>query len=555
MHRRLQIKCILIASSLSIVSILCFGWRSNICRLHPRHQNNICHPRCYKSRSGCNRNNCHWILNSKPDDPYTDGLQNKSEEEERARSRRRSNLEHWGAETATANTYNQKPAPIFPNTFDALAEDAYYAIRGTILGLQRPDPNAAVNAMHHSVLDYRPTQPSYASSQNLDEEYSAEKWDSKVKSPPTARMGIEIDGAAVLFSSDNGNTNGDRGVDEGRALRILSLKIADRLSRLHDDEHTTSQPVAVYYNSMKETLLASNELRLLKQARNDSSRASLDQVQIFCVGLHSLPENMLMRKRSKDAAKGIILIIKPSDYTKTTLESLRGTGQNRLYPTVHSDIIDKLQKLLFQAAASSIPAVVMSPRLSDLPPMQQYSSTHRYKTGPSGFEQSGFQQSASYGGCEPPVGPTSWLLRDLIPPVYVWVGCSFDLLRKAKIKDNTRKIMPSIASLIAMYGNDHFSDKHSDSIDDGNEEAHHVYTRLALTQTCMDTGHMYRLFAVKETAEFYSRQQKSKAYCAVWKSNYEFVGSLKSSLGRPTSEVMYDMYEDWNENRNNTSPN
>jgi hypothetical protein len=42
----------------------------------------------------------------------------------------------------------------------------------------------------------------------------------------------------------------------------------------------------------------------------------------------------------------------------------------------------------------------------------QHSSFQGYKrTGPSGFEQSGFQRSSTYGGVEPPVGPTSWLLR------------------------------------------------------------------------------------------------------------------------------------------------
>jgi hypothetical protein len=347
-------------------------------------------------------------------------------------------------------------------------------------------------------------------------------------------------------------------------MRILSLKIACRLANLHNDlEHNTLLPVAVYYNSMGQTLLASEELRRMKQINkglppmNRISDASLDSIQIYCLGQHSLPENMT-RRNNKDL-NGVILVVKPTDYdfdsptaTHSKFDSSIEPKSRTFHPTIHSDIVNTLQSLLFQAAASSVPTIVMSPRLSELPPLQQYSTNYSYKTGPSGFEQSGFQRSATYGGCEPPVGPTSWLLRDLIPPVYVWVGCSFDLLRRATVAGQRRKPLPSIESLIAEYRTQEALDDDPDNflIHKSHEGAYSFHSRVALTQSSMDAGHLYHLFAVREVAEISSCRSQTKwaaTQDVLWKSTYEFMGSTKSSLGRPTSEIMNDVFEEWSE--------
>jgi hypothetical protein len=186
----------------------------------------------------------------------------------------------------------------------------------------------------------------------------------------------------------------------------------------------------------------------------------------------------------------------------------------------------------------------MSPRLSELPPLQQYSTTDHYKTGPSGFEQSGYQQSATYGGHEPPIGPTNWLLRDLIPPVYSWVGCSLDLLRGPRLAEKKRRYIPSLESLIASYGSKQHTGNLSPEVWIDNDDTYHFYSRVALTQSSMDVGHMYHLFAVKETANTFPYPRSAND--AIWKSTYEFMGSLKSSLGRPTLHVMKDVFEEWN---------
>ena len=409
--------------------------------------------------------------------------------------------------------------------------------------------------MHRSVLDYRPTQPYHASARSLHREFSFENSGRKQKVTPAARMGIEIDGAAYLLSSEDVQW-GRRGTDEGRALRILSLKIAGRLavSVVHSRHNAASQPVAVYFNSMEQTLAATNELRRLKQMSEAPFRHCLDQIQILCIDEHSLPNNMVRRKHEKARTdeNGIILIVKPTDYnfdsptaTASKFDS-SSDGRKNFYPTIHSDIIDKLQSLLFQASASSIPAVVISPRLSELPPLQQYSTTYHYKTGPSGFEQSGFQQSSTYGGLEPPIGPTSWLLRDLIPPVYAWVGCSLDLLSRTKTVGKRRRVPPSISSLIMSSGGNQTLGINPANVMIDDQRSFAFYSRVALTQSSMDIGHKYHLFAVKETADLFS-QQEAKPCNLKWVSSHEFIGSVKASLGRPTSEVINNVFSEWSE--------
>ena len=366
-------------------------------------------------------------------------------------------------------------------------------------------------------------------------------------------MGIEIDGAAYLLSSEDVQS-GRRGTDEGRALRILSLKIAGRLAA-HGGRYAALQPVAVYFNSMEQTLLASNELRHMKQMSEAPFRQCLDKIQIFCVDEHTLPDNMMGRKqdKAKTIGNGIILIVKPTDYnfdSPTATASIFDSSSDdhkKFYPTIHSDIIDKLQSLLFQASASSIPAVVISPRLTELPPLQQYSTTYHYKTGPSGFEQSGFQQSSTYGGLEPPIGPTSWLLRDLIPPVYVWVGCSLDLLSRTKTVGKRRRVAPSINSLIMSSDGNQTLDMDPANVMIGGQRSFSFYSRVALTQSSMDIGHLYHLFAVKETSKVEFSQQEAKPCNLKWISSHKFIGSIKASLGRPTSEVINSVFSEWSE--------
>lgn len=428
------------------------------------------------------------------------------EEVERIRRLRRRNLEYWGVENLPSRSH-------FPSTFDELADEVFHAISGTISGTQRPDPNIASNAMHQSVLDYRPTHP-FASSKRR---WSNNKDDNNKGVTVTkadvypARMGVEIDGALYL---SEGLTS------EGQALRILSLQIAKRLSILPWDmtESTSRRParsVAIFFNSVEQCLLASRELsRLMTNDKENNADQDdwFDNIQINCLGQDPLPLSTTKEK----GRERLILIVKPTDYDEDE-------SRYQQQPRIQANVVDKLQSLLFQASAASIPAVVLSPRLSELPPLQQ--PTQMYKrTGPSGFEQSGFQKSSTYGGVEPPVGPTSWLLRDLVPPIYVWVGCANALFQKKGSQLSLR----SVAALLR----EHEQDRSSRGNDSGN--TYTFYSRIALVQSAMDAGHSWHMFAVKEL--FSESLVKNTAY---------YIGSSIVSRGRPSSRIMNDVFEEY----------
>ena len=455
----------------------------------------------------------------------------KTTKEQISRRRRRRNLDFWGVDMPSSKSELHHTA--FPSTFEDVAEHAFEAIAGTICGLQRPDPNVASNAMHSSVLDYRPTHSPYASIKRWSngDEHPVSKKDLEAPS----RMGIEIDGASFLLLKEHLKSD-IKGTAEGRAMIIFSLELARRLvaSPWNSFEDATSElrPCALFYNTMDQALMASRELSRLKEEVG-TDRDILDQIHISWLGQGSLPSHM-EKKRKKQPTNGLVLVVKPTDYDIDS--PIPHIGR----PTVYADCLEKLQRILFQASASSLPAIVISPRLTELAPLVQPVSTHTYKTGPWGYEQSNYQRSATYGGVEPPVGPTSWLLRDLVPPVYVWIGFALDIagansLRKRKLSK------PSLRSLAASYRNQQRAERGEDqefkrdtsSVDDAAEYS--FYSRLAMTQSAMETGHAWNIFAVEEKASSEDWQPTS----------HQFIGSSMSSRGRPSSGIMKDVFAEW----------
>ena len=262
------------------------------------------------------------VLFSVKRDGDTDGYRTK---EQMKRRRRRRNLDFWGVDMNMPSKSElqqraapqmkdskqkkssdsdddthvaRKRTPQFPATFEDVAEQAFEAIAGTICGLQRPDPNVASNAMHSSVLDYRPTHSPYASIKRWSDgdEHPVSKKD--LEAP--ARMGIEIDGASFLLSKEHIQSD-IKGTAEGRAMIIFSLELAQRLvspwNGFEEDASSDLRPCAVFYNTMDQALMASRELsRLKKEAHRD--RNALDRIPVSWLGQGSLPTHM-EKKRKK----------------------------------------------------------------------------------------------------------------------------------------------------------------------------------------------------------------------------------------------------------------
>lgn len=222
---------------------------------------------------------------------------------------------------------------------------------------------------------------------------------------------------------------------EGRALRRLSLILASQLSQgtwegLEDmdipternsaengyhermtmeqvdedattsaanDRKSKSRPVALFFNTLRQTLLASKELQLLQKIAKLQNREGLyDNIRILCLGQDGIPQDMVKetprdtkgKQRRKwggskqlsegmvNPKNGMILIVQPTDFNSEA---------NPAAPVIGT--VQQLQMLLARASIAHIPAVVISPRLTE-----QFDGR--------GIEQSGYQRSSTYGGLE-----------------------------------------------------------------------------------------------------------------------------------------------------------
>jgi hypothetical protein len=183
-----------------------------------------------------------------------------------------------------------------------------------------------------------------------------------------------------------------------------------------------------------------------------------------------------IRQGTVNPARGIVLIVQPTDFN----EEYRPPG-----PSLGT--VEALQKLVARATVEEIPTVLLSPR---------------FATMEMGWEQSGYQQSSSYGGVEPPRGPTPWVMRDFTPPVFSWIGRAIELP----------------ASDVYTYTD---------------ERGYHCrYLGISLYQSFMQEGHSWHLFAVKR------RSSSSNL-------EYEYIASTKSSAGRPTRELLLRVFSEF----------
>lgn len=265
----------------------------------------------------------------------------------------------WGVERHSSHSFP------FPLTVSTLAEQIVSSVRAAMGGKQadvpQVNPNVVQNAMiGDRALGRRPVRhPIY----------------------DAGRIGIEIDGP----------------VNVSYVALMVAIK-ASSSPQQQDANHHDNIPVALYFNSVRETLEARQMIQYLrKQAGTNNNGFS--NVEIFSLADGRLPATMIRetkttgRERKRplphkqkgmiDGSKGILLVIQP---TKSVMD---------------------LQRLVAQATLEGLPVVLLSPRMT------------RELTTP--WDQSGYQLASAYGGEEPPTGPTPWLMRDFWPPVYSWI--------------------------------------------------------------------------------------------------------------------------------------
>jgi hypothetical protein len=327
----------------------------------------------------------------------------------------------------------------FPYTAVAVIDQAFQAIAGTLYQTKKMEPSIASNAISRSIFDYRPTR----------------------RERDSGRMGVEFDGAQHLFP-------GNHNMSPERATRRLSLMLAAKISmdssweefenESEEDDindirtsplKDTRRPVAVYFNTIKQALMASRELQSLKRAEHgedceEGLASSYDHVSIQCLG-DKIPK-ALRRDRSErrryggltqgyvNVTHGLILIVQPTDYNN----EYRPPG-----PAVGS--IGSFQQLAAQASIEEVATVAISPRF--------LSNKNHF----GGWDQSGYQQSSTYGGVEPPKGPTPWIMRDFTPPVYCWVGnaVSLRISRGQEFDKNGGCYLSRVALMQTVMGKGH----------------------------------------------------------------------------------------------------
>ncbi|VEU37091.1 unnamed protein product [Pseudo-nitzschia multistriata] len=357
---------------------------------------------------------------------------------------------------------NEKKCPVTPVQ---VVNEVFEAIAGTLYGKQKLDPSIVSNVRSKGLYNYRPLR-----SDGND-----------------GRIGIEIDGTEFMFPWR---------VSQSRAQRIFSLILAAKLSRdlsWKEYENTdysadSFRPVALCFNTIKEALLARQEMQILQRDwRKKSKRDAFGSVIIQTIS-DGIPKDLHPPKTGKrkyrslknlsvNATKGLLVVVQPTDFNKD-FDPAR--------PSLHS--LNDFQKVVASAYVVETPVVVISPRFL----------SYDEKDAPyNEINQSGFQQASFYGGIEPPRGPNLFILRDFSPPSYCWIG---DAL----------------------------------AVGSGDGYGKTLSSRLILKNSVMDEGHPWHMYAS-------NRQQRRVSKTADSNNNNcssVYLGSTRSAAGRPTRALM-----------------
>lgn len=277
----------------------------------------------------------------------------------------------------------QGPRVEFPSTIEDVTEQAFEAIAATLYGKQRMDPNLVRNAVKGDTVHGRRPVRSHKDS---------------------GRIGIEIAGAKYLFvkSARLENLSPEvTAVVDAFALRRVALTLASKLTRGHwigfepkPQSPKYHRPVILYFNQVKQALAASQDLSLLRRKAMLSDCPGIyDNITIvsmsgdakipkeLCNGHQKQRKHTMLPSGGVDPSRGILVFVQPTDYN----EESRPPG-----PAVGA--FEAFQKLVACAAIEELPVLCISPRFLAI------DNTHSIHH----WDQSGFQQSSTYGGVEPP---------------------------------------------------------------------------------------------------------------------------------------------------------
>ena len=125
----------------------------------------------------------------------------------------------------------------------------------------------------------------------------------------------------------------------------------------------------------------------------------------------------------------------------------------------------------------------------------------------------------------------------MVPPVYVWVGCAKHIGRGGRTRHR------SFRSIAASFREQQGQDFHAAGRSD--EQTYSYYSRLALTQSALEAGHHWHMFAVQERLKPLHHSATHAAGLVQRDVSYHYIGSSIASRGRPTSRIMNDVFEEF----------
>jgi hypothetical protein len=440
----------------------------------------------------------------------------------------------WMSEWNVTNQCTpQRPLPL---TMEDLASEACAAIVSTLtarpFSLQTANASVAASSRprDHSVATHTLKQQ-----QRLQQQQQSVP-DTWSVSRDASRMGIELEGVEWLASH--------QGVSRQGALRQVSLRMAQQLAQAktwqsHGTDTTVSiqqphRPIALYFNSVQQALLASQELQFAKRYLQDSQQDSshLTHITILCSSQgDDIPDTMkrphgqfshrqrmkIMERGACDVSRGLILVVQPTDY----YDAAQPPG-----PAIGA--IESLQRLVAHAALQGLATVVVSPR---------FLASHSWDSSmdPVPFTTTTTTTFYNNGGAELAQGSLPWVVRDFMPPIY-----SYCLMK------------PSPSLLFSLQHQQEQKQQQQRQYHSQRQRRpwlHHSWlaphTRLVVQQSVLDdcTGTMgvdslgtrcraWNVYAL------HPESTDSSSWTTVV-SNY--VGSTCSAAGRPTRDIIHLM--------------
>ena len=137
------------------------------------------------------------------------------------------------------------------------------------------------------------------------------------------------------------------------------------------------------------------------------------------------------------------------------------------------------------------------------------------------------------------------IIVDLVPPIYVWVGCAYTIQHRENLHAR------SAIELLRQHQNSAKMDKvglPGLNFCDEQMYSYSVYSRVALRQSAMDPGHSWHMFVAEERYRLHSELQTDTLDHLKQDVSYHYIGSTLASRGRPSRNIMNDVFEQFSEN-------